>query len=177
MTDFKPEPDVTQYVFEVCGNDLRVAKYLKGHQHPDMFDYLPGTPLMKVLKVLEEAGYAIRIHRDGKAQAIKDKVTRIDFLQDHKGGWVCKKYPQGWTASTPPISTKPMTAEQVAEAIQWCKDHKWIVREFPGGARAWRDKLQPVRDRAAILAMSRRIRESNFSRPDNRRFFDFAYDC
>jgi hypothetical protein len=178
MNDFRIEPTATRYHFEVVnGKDLSLAVYLKGHKAPDMFDYLPDLRLLDVLKVLEQAGFAVRIYDHGStAVALKDQPTRIDFLKEGDN-WLCKKYAAGWTASTPPIETKQMTEQQIAEAIQWCKDRNWIVREFPGGARAWKGKLLPVRDRAAILSMARKIKQSNLSRPDNRRLFDFAFDC
>ena len=108
MTSFTPDPLATQYHFELTneGRDLSVAIYLKGHKTPDMFDYLPDTQIMDVLKTLERAGYVVRMYDHGNtAKAIKDQPTRIDFLFE-LGQWTCKKYPAGWTASTPPIETK-----------------------------------------------------------------------
>src|SRR5687767_1212139 len=145
MDGFKLDPTATRYHFEVVnGKDLSLAVYLKGHKAPDMFDYLPDVRLLDVLKVLEKAGFAIRIHDHGStATALKDQPTRIDFLKEGDN-WTCKKFPAGWTASTAPIETKPMTEQQVLEAIQWCEEKGWIVRHFPGGARAWKGKLLPV---------------------------------
>jgi hypothetical protein len=103
MTSFTPDPIATRYHFAIVnGTDLSVAIYLKGHKAPDMFDYLPDTRIMDVLKVLEQAGFAIRMHDHGNsATALKDQPTRIDFLCE-SGQWTCKKFPAGWTASTPP---------------------------------------------------------------------------
>src|SRR5688572_25239736 len=114
MDGFKLDPTATRYHFEVVnGKDLSLAVYLKGH------------------KVLEKAGFAIRIHDHGStATALKDQPTRIDFLKEGDN-WTCKKFPAGWTASTAPIETKPMTEQQVLEAIQWCEEKGWIVRHFP----------------------------------------------
>jgi hypothetical protein len=64
MTSFAPDLLATQYHFELTneGKDLSLAIYLKGHKAPDMFDYLPD---LRLLKVLEQAGFAIRIHDHG----------------------------------------------------------------------------------------------------------------
>ena len=59
MTAFQIEPTATRYHFEVVnGKDLSLAIYLKGHKAPDL-------RLLDVLKVLEQAGFAIRIHDHG----------------------------------------------------------------------------------------------------------------
>ena len=79
MTTFNHEPNVTKYHFEVVnGRDLSVAIYLKGHQAPDMFDYLADTRLLDVLKVLEAAGYSVCMYDHGSsAQAMGVSLSPV----------------------------------------------------------------------------------------------------
>jgi hypothetical protein len=69
MTSFTPDPLATQYHFELAneGRDLSLAIYLKGHKAPDMFDYLPDTRIMDLLKTLEQIGYAVRLYDHGNS--------------------------------------------------------------------------------------------------------------
>jgi hypothetical protein len=110
-------------------------------------------------------------------RALRGEITRVDILQV-AGKWSVRKYPYGWTAKTRPISQREMTDAEAATAIAWCKQHGWTVREFPGGARAWKGEVKPVRDASTIKMLRRQI-EANFRRNevDVRARFDMAFDC
>lgn len=107
-------------------------------------------PIFEVMNELEGLGFAVWMRRPGDVGfALRGKITRIDFYQVGNRVRV-DKYPYGWTLSTPPISSelKPEGFE-IEQALQWF-EHPWIVRTWPGGARAWFGKLIPVRTRTEI---------------------------
>jgi len=182
VQNFTHNPKTTEYIFEPLGQDLKVAICIDGSKIPSMWDYCSETRLLDVLDYLKTQGYVCRIHRDGKGQAIKGKPTRIDIIKDGEN-FICKKYPQGWIASTPPIETKTLTQEQADEAVKWLREHNWKIRESLSDngstiVRAWLGELLPIRDRRTILLVHKQIEDNKWRNiPDPRAPFDLAFDC
>ena len=78
------------------------------------------------------------------------KVTRIDLFNTPHGVFVVK-FPDGWTASTPPVKSyyiSDRTLDDLARTIETLPG--WRVRRWPGGARGWLGKPMPVRTREQI---------------------------
>jgi hypothetical protein len=175
---FKIQPGATQYFLEQVGTSLHVGICFRGNNHPDMMEIFEGVRMLNALDALKDAGFTVRIHRDNKGHGIKDIPTRIDFQLEATGEWTIRKYPKNWTAATRPIETKTLTEAEVIKAMEWCKAHDWQVREFPGGARAWKGEVLPVRDAYMVKSLRRKIDE-NMRRygTDPRRTFDLAFDC
>lgn len=83
-----------------------------------------------------------------------DDITRIDMTIVGDGTLTVRKYPAGWTASTPPVECS-ITPKPLDECLTWLESHGWTIRRWPGGARAWQGEILPVRNRDSI----KRLRE------------------
>lgn len=98
------------------------------------------------------------------------KITRVDMKQ-HPTGVAVLKYPDGWTAGTNPVDAHLNTTTSLVEMVAWFKERGWIVREWPGGARAFLGRQMPVRTRQDIIRlrseMSRGLYFTRGVRPDN----------
>ena len=71
--------------------------------------------------------------------------------------------------------TKP--GFDVEAALDWCRSNGWTVRRWPGGARAWKHGLVPVRTSGAIIKLRDELRMN--PRPDLEGHgvnLDLAYD-
>jgi hypothetical protein len=92
------------------------------------------------------------------------RITRIDFedisrrLAAPDGSqWVVRKFAQGWTAHTNPCDIKGNPPFNIDRAVAELETTGWTVYRWPGGARAWRGRPEPVRDRAQIIRFRRTI--------------------
>jgi hypothetical protein len=124
---------------------------------------------------LQDAGYTCEMADGTHGRALRGEITRIDFYKQ-ADGWRVQKYPYGWTAKTRPIQEAVLA--DTADALRWCKDNGWVVREWPGGARAFKGKPYPVRDTAGIMSMRRKAEAEYLGGQTgtNKIFFDFAFD-
>ncbi len=138
--------------------------------YPDFEDMLDGgaESMSQLCATVESQGFSITMNGKSFARALRGEVTRVDFAKQ-VDGWHIKKYPHGWRASTRPMSDEIKTEDEIKEAIRWCREHGWIVRERNGYSRAWRDKLMPVHT-------AEEMRILRLKATPEQRFADFAYD-
>jgi hypothetical protein len=177
---FSVERTVTRVDLESINGGVIVTTWngkWEENSAPSTRKFIPTVAIHRLLMTLEDAGFTCEMCDRDHGRALRGEITRIDIMQV-AGKWQVSKYPYGWTASTKPISKREMTDEQTKSAIQWCKDNNWQVREFPGGARAWKYEVKPVRDASTIQRMRRQV-IAHFDRGeiDTRRQFDLAFDC
>jgi len=85
-------------------------------------------------------------------------ITRIDFAITSRVVAVIKftdgDYLRGDTVVSREIHPQPFDVEA---AISWCERHGYIVRRYPGGARAFYQELFPIRDTYAIRVIRARL--------------------
>jgi hypothetical protein len=176
-----PKP-ITRIDLEMvgAGNLLTVRQWREGWREgdaPDIDEMVEGSIMYKLMEY-EKQGFAVWMADSSHGRALRGKVARVDFLK-LDDGWHLQKFPHGWTAKTPAISDVLKTEAEIEAAIQWCQEQGWTVRRWNSGARAWKGEVKPVRDRAGILAMRRRV-EAQFTRGENvgtnQIFYDFAFD-
>lgn len=146
---------------------------------PDFEDMLDGgtESMSQLCAAVEAQGFSITMSGSNKARALRGEVTRVDFAK-RADGWHIVKYCYGWTAKTRPMSDVLKSEEEINSAIAWCETHGWTIRKWDSGARAWKDKLRPVRDANGIRAMRRKA-EDELQRGavgTNKIFYDFAFD-
>jgi predicted RNA-binding protein len=177
---FAVPKDSTRIDLERTGRDLYVSiwfgEWSEGSQ-PAIRDFVPQASIERVLFECEKHGFSVEMMDAFHGRALRGKVTRIDLIQQD-GKWLVSKYPYGWTAKTRPISKSELDQQAADQALAWLKAEGWTVREFPGGARAWRGEVKPIRDQATIRMLRRQI-DLNYSRSelDARRQYDLAFDC
>lgn len=85
-------------------------------------------------------------------------ITRIDMIAIPTGVLV-HKYPEGWTASTPPASTTTQETLSLDWMVSWLENDGWTVRRWPGGARAWKGAMLPVRNGGQIKRKRDELRQ------------------
>ena len=90
------------------------------------------------------------------------EVTRMDFII-LEGGVTVNKLGQG-IGKMVVIEGKTMPGFDLDAALTWCRSHGWTVRRWPGGARAWKNGLEPVRTQREILKLREKL--SNNPRPE-----------
>ena len=165
--------------FDFTGEGLNVSIWFKGWkegQPAAVHDFIPDGSLFAAMKQCDDAGFTVTMFNQSQGRALRGQTTRIDILEV-AGRWVCRKYPKGWTARTKPLVEKDMTQQAALSAIEWCKEKNWSVREFPGGARAWRGEPIPVRTASEIRQMAKSRQENIRSGAGDKRFhFDLALD-
>jgi hypothetical protein len=134
--------------------------------------------IYQILASYEGQGFTVEMCDATHGRALRGEITRIDF-QKIAGRWTIKKYPYGWTATTRPISeeTKPAEWDAEKEAFSWLEKNHWIVRTWPGGARAFKGEPMPIRDRLSIVRLRSRL-EKEFQQGhfDNLKNYDLAFD-
>lgn len=81
----------------------------------------------------------------------KKPYTRIDIFQLPSGELRIMKYCEGWTAGTPATENYMTDAMTLAQVAEWLTARGWIIRRWPGGMRAWRHKIMPIRTKAQII--------------------------
>ena len=142
----------------------------------DLYQQQAGT-VASLLQQYERQGYTVWMCDARIGRALRGEITRIDFVESGQG-WQVRKYPYGWTARTHPLSLEEKPAGfDLEAALAWCEQRHWQVRRWPGGARAWKGELLPVRDSSSIRAMRRQVERNIMSNhTDVRRAFDLAFD-
>ncbi len=81
-------------------------------------------------------------------------IDRIDFHQSGER-WIVSKFTRCELGAYLPISRKSEIDFDVDVALTWCREHGWAVREWPGGARAWKREVEPVRSALQAERMKR----------------------
>ncbi|MDR3572821.1 MAG: hypothetical protein P4L50_03085 [Anaerolineaceae bacterium] len=178
----KPQKPITRIDLENAGSGIIKRCWLQGWKEGDPAyseDFLAGEKISDFLmrSNLEKEGFTIECCDRDHGRALRGEITRIDF-RTIAGKVRVSKYPWGWTALTRPVTeeTKPVGFDLEA-SLKWCADNGFTVRRFPGGARAWKGEVLPIRDRYTIQRMRRDI--DNGKRPDlvtNDFCLDLAYD-
>ena len=77
------------------------------------------------------------------------QIGRIDMLQVPDGVRVMK-WPLDWAPGTPPVVNYLNQEMSILEMTAFLESKGWIIRRWPTGARAWKDKLRPIRTRSQI---------------------------
>lgn len=105
------------------------------------------------------------------------EITRMDFVVT-PGGVIVNKLGTGLYGKLVVVKaeTKPQSFE-LETALDWCRSQGWVVRTWPGGARAWKHGLEPVRNSAEII----RLRQELITNPrpelnGRGNSLDLAYD-
>jgi hypothetical protein len=170
---------VTRIDLERCGSGLFVRQWFAGWKDdgstpPDIDEYVPDQTVSATLAQYERQGFTCEMANGQLGRALRGDITRIDFIQ-LADGWHIRKYPYGWTAKTHPISeTVSPTAE---DGILWCDAHRWTVRRWPGGARAFKGQPRPIHDKATIQYLRRQVENNQRDgKIDPRRNYDLAFD-
>ena len=111
---------------------------------------------------------------------------RIDFIQMGNGRVIVQKLRRD--AETEPARPRdiPLSTEvkspdfALADALTWCRGNGYAVRQWPGGARAWRGTPWVIRTRAQIhrkrQQIEAQINRTGGSRSGSSLSLDFAYD-
>ena len=143
---------------------------------PDVEDFIESGSIPALLAEYEKQGFTVEMAHAGVGRALRGEITRVDFVREHDG-WLVKKFPIGWSAKTRPLTTETKPADfDLESALAWCQSHGWTVYRWDGGARAWKGQPKPIRDRATILTMRRKLTESLWKgESDNCSHFDLAF--
>ena len=175
------ERKITRVDLEKAGTDIVVKKWYEGWSEGSPADITSNEPrafLVSILMKLEKEGFTVEMADSEHGRALRGTITRVDIVS-LPDGFHYRKFPFGWTARTRPMSDERKTEEEVAEIIGWCKQKGWNVREWPGGYRAFKGAPMPVRDKASILTMRRKVEQDmalGRAHSDNRSQYDFALD-
>lgn len=168
---------INKVVLEQVAKDyILVDQFFKGWkegQAADTVGTIEGKRLDEVATALHEQGFSVRILPSGKkAIALRGQITRVDFFCND-GTWTVEKFPFGWTAGTPALTSEQKGQDfDLDAALKWLKDHGWKTIQWPRGARAFKGEMLPIRDRDTILAMRR---NANIQRDAAKFHFDLAY--
>lgn len=92
----------------------------------------------------------------------KVEVIRMDFIILADGSITINKL--GDTGRLAVIESETKPGFDIENALAWCRSNGWTVRRWPGGARAWKHGLVPVRTRGAIIKLRDELRMN--PRPD-----------
>ncbi len=88
--------------------------------------------------------------RDDRGLPVPDiEITRMDFFVTGDRTTV-NKLGMNVMGKTIVAEGKTVKNFDLAGALNWCRANGWTVRTWPGGARAWRYGLEPVRDSRQI---------------------------
>ncbi len=179
------EKRITRVDIEKAGADgLFVRKWEEGWQidgstQPCSNEYLPDARSIEtMLFELEKQGFAVWMQDNFHGRALRGIITRVDLIK-LPDGWHYKKYCYGWTAKTRPMIDEAKTDDEVKAIVAWCQSKGWNVRQWPGGYRAFKGQPMPVRDRASIMAMRRKVETdlmNGRATVENKSQFDFALD-
>ena len=64
------------------------------------------------------------------------------------------------------------------QMVAWLEGSGWKVRRWPGGARAWKYEVSPVRSRAQIIKKRERLERSTPPELVGKLYtLDLAFDC
>jgi len=150
--------------------------WVEGQSSPAQYDFQPTETIVGKLQEYERLGYTVEMCDAFHGRALRGRITRIDFMLE-AGTWKIKKFPYGWTAKTKPISVTLSNQDEISAALDWCKVHRWTIRTWPNGARAWRGEAMPVRSTSDIRYLRRQIdRGHEAGKADDRAHYDLAFD-
>ena len=177
----EPVKNITRIDLEQDGeHGVLVKEWYEGWQEGDKenaFRYEAGAVIHRLLMSIEDQGYTCEMCDHYHGRALRGQITRIDFELKAADQIIVKKYPYGWTAKTKPLQQYTCDVKASGNPVQWCKDHGWTVREWPGGARAFRGEPLPVRTGSTIAYMRRDVdKHLSSGHTDQRRQFNLAYD-
>jgi hypothetical protein len=148
-----------------------------GYDWTDWMQPLDGCTIESMLRECELAGFTVEMCDNDHGRALRGEITRIDVLRTEKG-WDIKKYPYGWSAKTRAITTRTVDEAEADKAVLWLREHGWSVRDFPGGHRAWKGEVLPVRGASEIRYLRNRITQTRATgHADERVHFDLSVDC
>ena len=110
---------------------------------------------------------------------------RIDFVQLPDGRVVVQKLRRD--ARTDPARPRDIPFESdvkpqsfdLEDALAWCRENGYSVRQWAGGARAWKGEPWVIRTRAQILRKRRQIEaevRANGGSKQSLLSLDLAYD-
>jgi len=111
---------------------------------------------------------------------------RIDFSQMGDGHIIVQKLRRDAETEPArprdiPVSTEVKSPDfALANALAWCRGNGYAVRQWPGGARAWKGSPWVIRTRAQIRRKRQQV-ETQISRTGGSKSssllsLDFAYD-
>jgi len=172
---------VTRVDLEKAGTDVIVREWYEGWHEGSSADKTTNEPrgyMVGMLGRLEKQGFTCEMMDGEHGRALRGKTTRVDIVK-MPDGWHYRKYPYGWTAKTRPMTNEVKTEEEIGVIVAWCQKNGWNIRAWPGGYRAFKGQPIPVRDRASIMLMRRKV-ESDLalgrSTSENKSQYDFALD-
>ncbi len=87
------------------------------------------------------------------------RPDRIDFTALGDGRViVVKLWHDSENRQDIPVSrdTKP-DGFSLDEALEWCRNNGYVVRTWPGGARAWKGELRVIRTAHEIMRLRRKL--------------------
>lgn len=176
----KIPPEITKINLTRLGDQVSVDGWAKGWTSTSDRTSICETYHGRIETLLHEfelLGFCVWMPDSGSGRALRGEIARIDF-STHDNLWIVKKFPYGWTAKTPAIKTVEYPGDfDFDGALGWCSEHGWTVRTWPGGARAWRHEIEPVRERATILSMRNQVQiRTGSGQIDSRKNYDLAYD-
>lgn len=119
--------------------------------------WIDDSRLLDVCDALKAQGFTVWLSDNNNGRALRGELARVDIVMEGKT-YVVRKWPEGWTATTPPLTTEDKGERfDYDKAVAWLKRHGWTVYEWPGGARAWYGKALPVRTVEGIKAVRRNL--------------------
>lgn len=110
------------------------------------------------------------------------KPDRIDFLTLPQGRIVVTKMRRD--VSVPAVPRDVVTGTEVkspdfdlTEALTWCTTHGYSIRQWDGGARAWKGEPWVIRTRSQVTRRRRQAeRQARAGRTTNLLSLDFAFE-
>jgi hypothetical protein len=172
---------ITRVDLEKTGKDVTVKEWYEGWKPGSPADITrlePNGYLVGMLMKLENQGYTCEMADAVTGRALRGKTVRVDLIKGPTA-WHYKKFPEGWTAKTRPMSDKIVDDAEVSKIVDWCRANTWTVREWPGGYRAFLGAPLPVRDSRSILTMRRQVEAQmaiGHASIENTSQYDFALD-
>lgn len=76
-------------------------------------------------------------------------VTRID-LREVPTGILVQSFEDDWRTTNDANESHLNYTTTLPLMVEWLKDNGWTVREWPGGARAFKGLPRPVRPASAV---------------------------
>lgn len=110
------------------------------------------------------------------AAPARPEITRIDFFVV-PGGVIVNKLGPGFYGKLVVLEGGLKDEFNLENALKWCRSRGWVVRTWPGGARAWKNGLEPVRTKAEIIRLRDDLRTNPRPELEGRGYaLELAYD-
>ncbi len=157
---------VTRVDIERIGQTLIMVKAWTGEWNredagsPDHEDLVENRSIPSILAEYEKQGFCVWMSSGSLGRALRGKTTRVDVIQNGDT-WTIRKYCYGWSAKTPPSSTRTVSETEAHQALVWLRENHWTLIEHPDRSVAFLGKAQPIHDKPTILAMRRRALEQH----------------